>query len=89
MPRKPASEKKEPAKKTVRKKKADTEVIAAPVVEETPVKKKRAAEGIMAQITERTNFYQGYSSVFGTGIGSAISTPINKLTNKHKIFSQE
>ena len=41
MPRKPASEKKEPAKKTVRKKKADTEVIAAPVVEETPVKKKR------------------------------------------------
>ena len=41
MPRKPASEKKEPAKKTVRKKKTDTEVIAAPVVEETPVKKKR------------------------------------------------
>ena len=41
MPRKPASEKKEPAKKTVRKKKTDTEVIAAPVVDETPVKKKR------------------------------------------------
>ena len=89
MPRKPASEKKEPAKKTVRKRKTDTEVIAAPVVEEAPVKKKRAAEGIIAQITERTNFYQGYSSVSGTGIGSAISTQINKFINKHKIFIQE
>lgn len=52
-------------------------------------KAQRASEKIMSQINTRTNYYQGYSSVTGTIIGTPGSTGTNYFMDKYNIFGQE